>query len=926
MRKYIWFLPLVCLCLALIMPAHAQSATEKSYLIPKYITADEENRPIYDGQLAEFLRKASSDAYAVYDGKLPSNLVSTGFTDYVYSYHTDESVFYEMLGSDDKLVRVAIPLKTHFVTASTRVTVGGRTHNIVIISFQGTVLEELPLLTDLMVFDALGFHAGFISAAQAAYNYLSTSVSYRNLGMTFGEVLEKTNDPESGYHILVTGHSLGGAVANLFTSKLLNEAVDNRLNTLCYTYACPLVCDDWRADLLDGSNIINIINTLDIVPYVGYQLKNGTRPGHEVSDAVLFEELDDVLDSHRINHGYKELLALIDQDTGGHYPALYCSKTEDAVIHTDIGGNGKGVLIPIETLDRFQGQQLIVHGEYNLQDDVIYPFSEMTVQGGSLDGSAKNAVLPCDLVIESGSFALGTGTVTVNGDLRIQKHADEGTFVGGTGHLLMEDAGHLLVTGDVWFQGGSTNYLYRPDMTAGTLELKGNFYVLPSTGEQCELSFCPKGNHKVLLSGEEQQTIHFAPYVSDSSYAVAAFCHLETVNPKPLLAPYPISMQYIEDDLVFEGDLGLSSYGDMIVLGVCTIKADNIRLDEDAHPDIFGQLTLDGNVTGGRLDIGKYEAAAGKAIITGDLTGTDLYYKVTTTPSAVEIRGNYLNNNADLCLCDGLLQIRGDFRHQVQVADDLYAPVNAPFASIYDGARIEVDGNFYLQQESEESFSLPGGCAFVLKGDFHQICDVSDPNFWNYGLSNLILAGTSAQTVDAPTFHFTDITLANSSKEGVTFLHELYGLSGIFNAFGRADGTATPFRFPKDVVPDWVDSDEDNVPDCLDPDPETNEPYDHLPVAISEGVLDDTVIRFFYSPVQEEMPEKSVVWLALYDDGRMVELRQESLCMEIYQIYTLEIDLAARLNIDAVKVFQVQTDSFSPLWFSATWKGNEPLQ
>ena len=167
MKKHIRLLLLACLCLCLFLPAHAQNTTDKSYLVPKYITAEEENLPVYDGQLAEFLRKASSDAYAVYDGKLPSHLVSAGFTDYVYSYHTDESVFYEVLNSDDQLVRMTIPLKTHFVTASTRVTVGDRTHNIVVISFQGTVLEELPLLTDLMVFDAAGFHAGFISAAQA---------------------------------------------------------------------------------------------------------------------------------------------------------------------------------------------------------------------------------------------------------------------------------------------------------------------------------------------------------------------------------------------------------------------------------------------------------------------------------------------------------------------------------------------------------------------------------------------------------------------------------------------------------------------------------------------------------------------------------------------------------------------------------------
>lgn len=920
MRKACVALLLICLCLCMMAPVQAQDATGESFLIPKYITAEEENLPVYDGQLAEFLRKASCDAYSIYKTEAAANLEAAGFKDIDWSYHRDESVFYEVLNSDDELVRMTIPLETHFVTGSKQVKVGDRTHNVVVIAFQGTVMEELPLLTDLMVFDAFGFHAGFISAAQAAYNYLSTSVTYRNLGMSFAQVLEMAKDPQSGYHILVTGHSLGGAVANLFTGKFLNEAMDNRLNTLCYTYACPLVCDDWRAELLDGSNIINIINKLDVVPYVGYQIKNGTRPGHEVSDAVPYEELGDVVDAHRINHGYKELLKLIDQDPGGHYRALYCSSAEHAVVHTNTGGNGKGVYIPAETLDRFQGYQLIVHGEYNLMDEITYPFSELTVQGGHVDGSAQNAVLSCDLVIESGDFTLGTGTVTVKGDLRVQGRDANGTFTGGTGHLLMKEDGHLLVEGDVWFQGGDTNFLYRPDMTAGTLELKGDFYARASTGGQCEFVFCPKGSHKVLFSGEEQQTIWFEPYVSNVSYAVAAFCHLETTNPVPFLAPNPISMQYIEDDLTFEGDLGLSSYGDMIVTGTHTVKADNIILKEAAHPEVTGQLTLDGNVAGGRLDVTDEEGVGGRVIITGDLVGTDLYYGKAC---AVEVRGDYINNNADICLCDGLLQIHGDFRLQVLTADGTYVPARAPFASIYEDSRIEVDGDFYLQMESGKQLHLSSDCTFVLRGDFYQICDDADPDFWmNYGLSNLVLAGDSVQTVDAPNFYFTDITLANTSGEGVVFLHELYGISGIFNAFGRADGTATPFRFPKDGAPRRLDYDRDGIPDCLDPEPEAAAVYENLPAAISEGVQEGTVVRFLYAPVQEQQPQNTVVWLALYEDGCLVELREQALSMQTDQIHELEIDLADRMHVDAIRIFQLSTDGYSPLWFAASWQGN----
>lgn len=80
-------------------------------------------------------------------------------------------------------------------------------------------------------------------------------------------------DEEGNLIVLVTGHSLGAAAANL-TGKSLNEGASefcnlSKDNIYVYTFACPLACLKTTAD----DNIFNIVNMDDVIPFVppGYK-------------------------------------------------------------------------------------------------------------------------------------------------------------------------------------------------------------------------------------------------------------------------------------------------------------------------------------------------------------------------------------------------------------------------------------------------------------------------------------------------------------------------------------------------------------------------------------------------------------------------------------------------------------------------------
>lgn len=933
MRKYAGFLLFACLLMCLMIPVHAADAeTVPMYLEPKFLTADGEYYPLYDTELADFLRRASSAAYDVGDNSGDHDLdLYPAFGNLQMFSVDDYSIQVTKTNTDGEEVTAQLHLTCHFLTAAKQFTVNGQEKNVVLVSFRGTAGLTDGII-DALITDNDGFHLGFLGCADLAYEALLNNTYAALGGESFASVLEKAKDPTSGYYILVTGHSLGGAVANIFTCRYLNSVTKNPLNTLCYTFAAPKVCAPEAAEQYDSSNIVNIVNSSDLVPNVGYLLTTGVTPGRHIEAlATEYQDLLDIFLQHSINYVYASVLEKVEAMPESFYPYLTRNHAEpDEIVisrwsnYFDENGMFVDNSIPATIADRFSMYHLVIDGgSLGVYGGARLP--DITVRNsGSLtcDSNRANCVSG-SAVIESGSLSTGSGFLQIAGDLRLQARQADGSYTGSSGHLVMQDdAGHLLVSGSVWFQGGDSNFLYQRDMTAGTLEVKGDFTVLPSTGGQNEMVFCPGGTHQVLLSGTTPQTIFFSPGVDDSSYISAYFNMLKSTNPCPLIAPHPISFEYLTDDLTFRDDLALNGMGNMVVNSDVVLCAENIILSDSASPEVYAHLTLDGNLSGGRLDIGKYAGDAGTVTITGDLSGTDLYYASSATPSVVEVRGSYLNNNADLCLCSGHLLVSGDFRHQVKDGDDLYTEANAPFASIYEGSRIEVGGDFFLQMESEGKFNLPEECPLLLKGDFIQICDQTDPDFWNYGLHSLVLAGTSEQRVDAPAFYFTDITLANTSDKGVTFLHGLYGLSGIFNAYGRADGMVTPYSFPRDCAPDWKDSDYDSIPDCLDPEPLAEKEYDRLPAAISGGVRDENAVRFLYAAISGQMPENTVVWIALYADGQLVELREAALNMEIHQLHELEIELSSESAVDTIQIFQLHTDTFSPLWPVSVWRGN----
>lgn len=141
---------------------------------------------------------------------------------------------------------------------------------IVVASFRGTTSKE-DKMTDLEIqktkyFGKIRVHTGF-------YNQLFKSCVYQQFLDEFISIVGSTN-----YDVYVTGHSLGAALASLFTFRL-SCSLDRCINNI--TFASPKVGNYyWKKAFDTNINIKNLrvmvsSDPIPLTPFINYYHVNG---------------------------------------------------------------------------------------------------------------------------------------------------------------------------------------------------------------------------------------------------------------------------------------------------------------------------------------------------------------------------------------------------------------------------------------------------------------------------------------------------------------------------------------------------------------------------------------------------------------------------------------------------------------------------
>lgn len=301
MKKILVTLLTCVLLVNLITIVPISAAVDNTKYIPKIIRTDEGTKMIFDPGIAKIAREMSVDAYGVEKGSKPEEIAKTMKKEGFKEFKQSTTKWYNE-GSNNFLVGVK------------SFEVDGQKKYVMAIAFKGTKNFK-DGVTDALCWDDQGYHPGFRVSAGHAYDTLSDMKfdylkNEKGKSIKFSEFLELSKYTDD-YFLLVTGHSLGGAIANIFTMEFLGHT-----KTMCYTFGCPEVCSPNLSDTVNAYNIFNIINTLDPVPKIGFEVYNGRRFGTDLTATV---DKGDLILNHKIDSTYKEVTEKVISNIDSQY-------------------------------------------------------------------------------------------------------------------------------------------------------------------------------------------------------------------------------------------------------------------------------------------------------------------------------------------------------------------------------------------------------------------------------------------------------------------------------------------------------------------------------------------------------------------------------------------------------------------------------
>jgi len=423
-------------------------------------------------------------------------------------------------------------------------------------------------------------------------------------------------------------------------------------------------------------------------------------------------------------------------------------------------------------------------------------YANVHLKDGTLDLNGKTLTIHGNLLHSDGTLKVSGGRLIVYGDYRIQRKttAQDGTVSYGysNGYLeMLNDADHVSVHGD-FFTDSSNSHSSR--LTAGILEIKGNFTQKSSYSWGGHDNFYAGGTHRVVLSGNSLQTVSFQSANKNSSH----FNILEITNTSAdgvnfLTNAVIISeLKATETPVIGSEKISLS--------GSALITQGNWHYDLTVNSS-SGDWTLTQDQT---VEKNLYVESAAL-----DLNGKNL-----------TVKGSLLHSDGTLKVSGGRLIVYGDYRIQrkttAQDGTVSYGYSNGYLEMLNDADHVSVHGDFFTDSSNSHSSRLTAGI-LEIKGNFTQKSSYSwggHDNFYAGGTHTVLLSGNKIQTVSfgnphSGSSHFNILEITNTSADGVEFTTPVV-VSILFNH------NQHPFTLSDSSQSSFPDYDGDTYKDDID--------------------------------------------------------------------------------------------------------------
>ena len=282
-------------------------------------------------------------------------------------------------------------------------------------------------------------------------------------------------------------------------------------------------------------------------------------------------------------------------------------------------------------------------------------YGDLNFKSGTIDLNGYTLTVYGNLIQSGGKMFVDGGTLNVNGNYRIQtyeknKTTDEMEYTNSDGYLEMSKSADLVkVSGDFYTQSArisSYNIL-----TAGTMEIGGDFNQIKNTYTNYTDNFECSGTHKVILNGSGTQKVYF------ENYASSYFNDLELIN-ENVVFKSRISGWKLQRNTTFGNGLEKGMYGTFDLNGYkLTVNGDLLQPS--------GKMFIDGGTleVNGNYRIQTYEK--NKTTDEMEYTNSDGYLEMSKSADLVKVSGDFYTQSARISsyniLTAGTMEIGGDF-------------------------------------------------------------------------------------------------------------------------------------------------------------------------------------------------------------------------------------------------------------------------
>lgn len=376
----------------------------------------------------------------------------------------------------------------------------------------------------------------------------------------------------------------------------------------------------------------------------------------------------------------------------------------------------------------------LMKGNYKVIDDAYFIIGKI----------AGDVVIDGNLVIVNQEVDLAGHDLTINGNLN-QYFADvtdeklckikinggrlivEGNYTigydtngkpeqrdDGYSTLEMTNENDYVFVGGDFIVGSGDRDLTNIDnnLTAGVMEVKGNFYCKTSDWKRGR--YIARENHKVILSGDKEQEVY-----DDSGWLLFNELEIKNENGVKFTPFIPVAKMKGHYKILDESILRIESIvGDVVIDGNLTIIDNEIDLNGY-------NLTINGDLN--QYSVGRLYSSDDKPFLT----------KIKINGGSLKVNGNYTI---------GYLE-----------SDRIYAP-GSIIEMTNEKDYVYVEGNFSINSEIDHTDYLTAG-TLEVKGDFTQ--SSSPLNFVASGTHKTILSGDSVQTI---TFEYPETSSFNILK------------------------------------------------------------------------------------------------------------------------------------------------------------------